>query len=321
MGSNSVIASITNFIHQKPKLTLFILLALLLGFVFLNVEVLHFTSNPNFCAKCHPKEGTGPLTEVYTWKKNIHAHHNVACLDCHGGPGFFYYMRAKLKGLSDLYNFAFKGSEHMVKVLQKSYSDPVYAAKTYYVESCLFCHTDYYNKKFQKERIITLPGITFRTLDTVKNPEYRVSKNMIDIMTDQIRKNPEIDPKHSSHIKAGIACHFCHRQVTHSGAFINLVSKNIWEGEEVCSKCHLENKETIQMRDLVLSKAGNPAKFSHNFHIQIFECSTCHPSLFKMKAGTSNITFQSHSQEQYCFVCHGENRSANFQCESCHQGG
>ncbi len=73
------------------------------------------------------------------------------------------------------------------------------------------------------------------------------------------------------------------------------------------------------MSDLWLSKRGNPAKFSHTSHVQMFDCNTCHPSLFKMKAGTSEITMDTHLTDHYCFSCHGENKSANFNCEICHQ--
>ncbi len=321
MANIGIIGAIKSFVQKRPYLTLFLLLSFFIGFLFINIEVLHFTSSPQFCAKCHPKEGTGPLTEVYTWKKNIHSQHGVSCLDCHGRPGFFYYMKAKIKGLSDLYNFAAKGKEHMIEVLQKSINDPVYASQVVSMESCLYCHTDYYNQKFRKERIMTLAGITFRALDNIKNPQYRISKNMIDIMREDVRSNPDIDPKHAAHIRANISCIFCHRGVAHSGELISYVSKDANNLENVCTTCHLNNKDVISMRDIVLSKAGNPAKFSHNFHLQMFECSTCHPSLFKMKAGTSAISFETHSKDIYCFTCHGQNKSASFDCALCHQGG
>lgn len=321
MGNGGIIFSIKSFVQKRPILTLILILGIFIGVIYLNIEVLHFTSNPQFCAKCHSKEGTGPLSEVYTWRKNIHSQHGVACLDCHGRPGVVYYIRAKLKGLSDLYNFTFKGQKHMLERLHKVFTDPVHASQVVSSESCLFCHTDYYNQKYRKERIMTLAGITFRTLDTVKNPEFRYSKNMIDIMKDEVRKNPDIDPKHLSHINAGISCVFCHRRVAHGGELINLASKNIFDGDRVCTDCHLKKKDQISMKDIILSKAGNPAKFSHNFHIQMFECDTCHPSLFKMKAGTSSITFDSHSKDVYCFTCHGTNKSASFDCALCHQGG
>lgn len=104
----------------------------------------------------------------------------------------------------------------MLKILHKAFNDPIYASKVVSMESCLFCHTDYYNQKIRKERIMTFFGITFRPMDTVKNPNYRLSKNMIDIMTDKVRRNP-IDPKHTSHIKASIHCSFCRRRVAQRG--------------------------------------------------------------------------------------------------------
>ncbi len=318
MGNEGgIVGKIKNFMQEKPILTLLILLGFLGGFVFLNVEVLHFTSSPNFCALCHNKDNPGPLGEVSTWKKTVHAQKGIECLDCHGKPGFFNYMRAKLKGLSDLYNFALKGQKHMVEVLEKSYQDPAHATKAGFMESCLFCHTDYYNLKFRKERLIKLAGLKFRTLDEVSNPRYRLSHNLIDLMTEPVRKNPEVDPKHASHIKGGVHCLFCHRQVAHSGEPIPKVK--VYGEDSVCVKCHLENKDWIEMKEIVLAKAGNPARFSHNFHLQMFDCQTCHPSLFKMKAGTTPITFASHHKDEYCFTCHGDNKSASFNCETCHK--
>ncbi|MGC9141017.1 MAG: NapC/NirT family cytochrome c [Caldimicrobium sp.] len=105
----------------------------LVGFVYLNIEVLHFTSNPQFCAKCHPRNEPGPLGEVFTWGKNIHSQNNLACLDCHGRPGYFYYMKAKLKGLKYTFNFAFHGQEHMLKILHKVFNDSCLCLR-----SCLY---------------------------------------------------------------------------------------------------------------------------------------------------------------------------------------
>lgn len=319
MGRGEMWVKLKNFAQQKPWFLILLILVFLGLMIFINIEVLHFTSKPEFCAKCHTHEGTGPLTEVFTWKKSIHAQKNVACLDCHGAPGFFGYLKAKIRGLYDLYSFAFKGQEHMIKILEKSYTDVNYALKVFSIESCLFCHSDFYNEKIRKEKIITLAGLKFRNLDKVKNPAYRKENNLIDILKDPVRKISDFDPKHESHLKAGISCIHCHRQIAHSGNLVSLQSQRVFGQESYCANCHLANKDTISMKDLTLSQAGNPAIFSHNFHIQLFSCSDCHPEPFKMKAGTTQINFNLHTQNKYCFKCHGERKTASYNCESCHK--
>lgn len=66
MGNGGIIFSIKSFVQKRPILTLILILGIFIGIIYFNIEVLHFTSNPEFCAKCHPREGTGPLAEVYT---------------------------------------------------------------------------------------------------------------------------------------------------------------------------------------------------------------------------------------------------------------
>ncbi len=59
-------------------------------------------------------------------------------------------------------------------------------------KAAFFCHTDYYNEKLRKERLIKLPLVHFRTLEEVKNPEWRKAKGMIDILTEEVRRTPDI---------------------------------------------------------------------------------------------------------------------------------
>ena len=94
---------VRNFVSKNPKLTILIILVLIALYTFISIEALHFTSDPGFCQKCHPEQKTGPLSEVYTWKKSAHAAAGVKCLDCHGDVGFIGYMKAKMGGLYDVY--------------------------------------------------------------------------------------------------------------------------------------------------------------------------------------------------------------------------
>ena len=89
----------------KRHIILFTLLSVLaiVVFGFVNIQVLHMTSEPEFCQLCHPAHGFGPLAEVDSWEHSAHGEAGVSCLDCHGRPGVVGYMKAKLGGLKDTY--------------------------------------------------------------------------------------------------------------------------------------------------------------------------------------------------------------------------
>ena len=72
-------------------------------FGFINIQILHMTSEPEFCHLCHPAQGFGPLAEVDSWEHSAHGDAGVSCLDCHGRPGVVGYVKAKLGGLKDTY--------------------------------------------------------------------------------------------------------------------------------------------------------------------------------------------------------------------------
>ncbi len=118
-------------------------------FTFINVEAIYHTSKPNFCALCHPGTGPGPLSQVYTWRQNVHAGAGVSCLDCHADPGFFGYMQAKVLGLYDVYAEIFKTEEYKLAVLSRSINNPSYSAKLVPSTRCLFCHTDSVNQQIR----------------------------------------------------------------------------------------------------------------------------------------------------------------------------
>ena len=65
-----------------------------------------------------------------------------------------------------------------------------------------------------------------------------------------------------------------------------------------------------------------PAIFPHWIHRMQFKCAVCHDELFKMKAGSSNITMRDIQAGKSCGVCHNGKRafSPTFAvCSHCHR--
>ncbi|MCC6347334.1 MAG: NapC/NirT family cytochrome c, partial [Nitrospirales bacterium] len=303
-----VLRRVTDFVRAYPKISVLIALGFSAGYLFLTVEMLHFSSEPKFCQLCHPGTTTGPLSEVHTWSRNIHAAREVKCLDCHGTPGFFGYMKAKIGGLRDIYGFVVHPRERMVKILTDVSTDPKYAAEIVPNEVCLFCHTDSYNKTIRGDRIMSV-GIHFRKLDGVVNPAFRQSVGLRDILVEPLKA--DIDPNHRKHLAAGVNCMDCHLGVAHGGEFRNRVNL------ERCAQCHEERKSRISMSDISMGDGENVVTFRHQVHTAMFKCSECHTKLFPMKKGATKITFADHTTDKACYSCHNS-RKAHFDCGRCH---
>ncbi len=304
----SVVQQIKDFIVKNPKLSILIIFVLIVGWVFVSIESLHLTSEPEFCQNCHPDNKPGPYGEVYTWKQNIHAKAEVKCLDCHGMPGFTGYMKAKIGGLRDLTNFVLKPREHMTRILNMASTDPHYAAHLVPNDICLFCHTDSYNQKIRSEKLMSV-GVKFRKMDGVKNPEFRRSYGLPDILTEKLRG--DIDPNHKKHLDKDVNCVDCHLGVAHGGEFRNKVDL------KRCAECHEKRASEISMPDIKIGSGDTAANFSHKNHTAMFKCDECHMKLFQMKKGTAKIAFDDHGKDKFCYSCHN-NKIATFECNKCH---
>ncbi len=69
------------------------------------------------------------------------------------------------------------------------------------------------------------------------------------------------------------------------------------------------------------STAIQPAIFSHWIHRIQYRCYVCHPKVFEMKAGASEITMDKLKQGESCGVCHNDAIAfgVDFQnCGRCH---
>lgn len=322
--------ALLNFAVKRPLLSLVVLVVAVVAFAYANYEIIHYSSSPGFCRMCHPGTTTGPLSEVHTWEQNIHAKAGVSCLDCHGKPGAVGYLIAKMGGLVDTYGELFKSKEHKLEILKEAHEDAKYAAKLVPNETCLFCHSDAVNKKTRAETLMSV-GVHFRMLDQVENPEFRKSKGLNDILVDPVKADTDVDPKHKTHIEAGINCLDCHLGVAHSGDFKTKTKMKTcfkchdskrpgkMPANENCSGCHRKSDRVMPSGAIVFGSGEYAVKFQHMVHLKNFQCTDCHTKLFQAKKGSTKITFADHTSGKYCYSCHnGKIAFANDQCARCH---
>lgn len=290
---------IGEFIKKDPVVFVLIILVLIVGFAFANVEVLHLTSESKFCGSCHPEEKIGPLGEYYTWSKNIHSTAEVECIDCHGKPGIVGYMEAKIGGLKDLYGEFFKSQEHKIEILTKGASDKEYAAELIPSETCLHCHSDLVNEYNRRNKVMSI-GVKFRQIDEVKNPDFRNSFGRIDVLSEKVAVG--VDPNHPKHIlQVGLNCVDCHLGVAHGGEFHNLPKM------ETCFTCHYKEKQKNEN----ISAPKNE------------DCAVCHSmqeniQQGKAVSGVDETPWYMASLE--CSDCHKDafSRPNTDTCTSCH---
>lgn len=269
-------------------------LVAIVGFTYVNIQVLHMTSEPEFCHLCHPAQGFGALAEVDSWEHSGHAEAGVSCLDCHGRPGVFGYIKAKLGGLKDTYMQLTITPEEKLHVLENPDENLVPS------EQCLFCHTDEGNTAYRKKHKYTMQIVEMRMLDSVKNPEFRERKGLPDIMQSTFVGGTHFD--HSFHIESfDLECNSCHFGLIHRAQ-----SKS--DRMNMCLVCHAENKDSSAP--------------------QLANCQTCHEAQYDMQLGKGAKDVAGEPSLMWaadvrCEGCHtgaesGQFRPTSDTCTNCH---
>ncbi|PLX74237.1 MAG: hypothetical protein C0614_11980 [Desulfuromonas sp.] len=282
----------------KRHIVLFTILAV--GFVvvfgFINIQVLHMTSEPEFCHLCHPAQGFGPLAEVDSWEHSAHGEAGVSCLDCHGRPGVIGYAKAKLGGLRDLYMQFTISKEEKLEILSNPDENLVPSWH------CLFCHSDEGNKTVRETTTGPMKVVSMRMLDDVVNPGFRLRKGVPDIMEETLVGGTHFD--HTLHIEEfDLSCRDCHFGVVHNPA-----TKT--DRMNFCLTCHAD--------------AGDGAP-------QMADCTVCHEAQVAMNEGqgvegiepTMSLMY-GEAADMTCTDCHtgvtkGVFRSSVSTCTDCHE--
>ena len=264
-------------------------------FGFINIQILHMTSEPEFCHLCHPAQGFGPLAEVDSWEHSAHGDAGVSCLDCHGRPGVLGYAKAKLGGLKDTYMQLTISKEEKMEILSNPHEDLVPSWH------CLYCHSDEGNKTVRETTKGPMKLANMRMLDDVINPEFRERKGLADIMTDDFVGGTHFD--HSLHIEEfDLTCRDCHFGVVHNPATAT-------DRMNFCLACHAD--------------AGDDAP-------QIADCGVCHEAQVAMNEGKGigDIVIPGpmygDAADMTCTDCHtgvtkGVFRPSSSSCTDCHE--
>ncbi len=266
---------------------------LVVAFGYVNIQILHMTSEPEFCELCHPAQGYGALAEVDSWEHSAHSDAGVSCLDCHGRPGFIGYMRAKLGGLYDTYMQLTISKEEKLEILNNPGANLVPAWH------CMFCHTDEGNREVREATKGPMKLVNLRMLDDVVNPEFRERKGLPDILTDTFVGGVHFD--HSLHMEGfDFVCRDCHFGIVHNPA----TKTDRMNG---CIACHVEEGDSAPQMD---------------------DCETCHAAQFSMNKGEGAKGVEGENSLMFndeigCQDCHtavaqGIYRSSKETCADCH---
>jgi nitrate/TMAO reductase-like tetraheme cytochrome c subunit len=282
----------------KKHIVLFTILsvAFIVIFGFINIQILHMTSEPEFCHLCHPAKGRGPLAEVDSWEHSAHSAAGVSCLDCHGRPGVIGYVKAKLGGLKDTYMQLTISKEHKLEILSNPHKELVPDWH------CLYCHSDDGNKKVRETTQGPMKLVHMRMLDDVVNPGFRERRGLPDIMTDTSVGGTHFD--HNMHISGfNLTCRDCHFGVVH-----NPGGKT--DRMNFCIACHSDNKDSSAP--------------------QISNCKACHQTQLAMNEGKGVAGVKGEPGLMFaasvgCTDCHtgiskGVYRPSSNSCADCHEG-
>lgn len=265
-------------------------------FGFINIQILHMTSEPEFCHLCHPAQGFGPLAEVDSWEHSAHGDAGVSCLDCHGRPGVAGYMKAKLGGLRDTYMQLTISKEEKLEILSNPHENLVPSWH------CLYCHSDEGNKQVRETTKGPMKLVNMRMLDDVVNPGFRERKGLADIMTEDFVGGTHFN--HSLHINDfDLTCRDCHFGIVHNPATAT-------DRMNFCIACHAD--------------APNDAP-------QMNDCYVCHEAQASMNVGTGvqglddiPSTMYGEAAGMTCTDCHtgvtkGVYRPSVETCTNCHE--
>lgn len=265
-------------------------------FGFINIQILHMTSEPEFCHLCHPAQGFGPLAEVDSWEHSAHGDAGVSCLDCHGRPGVVGYMKAKLGGLKDTYMQLTISKEEKLEILSNPHENLVPSWH------CLYCHSDEGNKQVRQSTKGPMKLVNMRMLDDVVNPGFRERKGLADIMTDDFVGGTHFD--HNLHINDfDLTCRDCHFGIVHNPATAT-------DRMNFCIACHAEAPDSAP---------------------QMADCYVCHEAQAAMNVGTGvegvdDIPSMMYGEaaDMTCTDCHtgvtkGVYRPSSKTCTDCHE--
>ncbi|SPQ01239.1 hypothetical protein NBG4_480020 [Candidatus Sulfobium mesophilum] len=108
---------------------------------------------------------------------------------------------------------------------------------------------------------------------------------------------------HPKHLGLGVHCNQCHVMIPHKAMELN---------KDTCNHCH-------NLTTFTYTNSGMAVTFSHQNHAKKYGCGECHPKLFQMKKGTSEIVMDEMYKGGNCGRCHnGRIAFPAKDCTKCH---
>jgi nitrate/TMAO reductase-like tetraheme cytochrome c subunit len=271
----------------------------------------HYTSQSSFCGSCH-------IMKKYfnTWKSSMHGEKNVACVECHYPPGTKRTVKAKFKGLGQLFTYlgtdaknvrkparvsdsscstaechpAEKFMDKKVQFTEKiSYIHNTHIDKTIEGQT-LHCDTCHQHVRSEKHFEVTRVACYLCHFKETKFNEGRARCSLChEIPAGPLQKQKEQDPDadkaitHKSLEESQVPCWSCHYELVQGNGEIK---------KEDCFDCH-------EYSDEMLRKAEDK-RVMHAEHVsaQNAKCFDCHSPILH-----EEVAFLDPVRES-CFICH-----------------
>jgi nitrate/TMAO reductase-like tetraheme cytochrome c subunit len=251
------IPNIVDFIKKhKKKLIIIIAIFAVIGTV-ATIELLHYTSEPEFCNLfCHEM---GP--EVDSWEKSWHAQRGVDCKACHYGAGIKGVIVAKWNAQTQLWHH-----------ITGAYANhPLEEAKEHGFELA----EQNIHQKGNKIYYIKAHGYA---IDVINYNCKRCHENVAEIERSSGRS---VRMAHKQHGERGVECSDCHINIVHGLDPKGLNYPSMWTcfkchndkdaPREDCGLCHVGQKEMWEGTGAQGVPFGAPADM-----LGEVDCSECH---------------------------------------------
>jgi nitrate/TMAO reductase-like tetraheme cytochrome c subunit len=202
----------------------------------------YYTSQPSFCGSCHI------MKKYYnSWKSSKHGGKDVACIECHYPPGEKRTLKAKFKGLGQLFTYLGTGSPTVRKPARVSDS------------SCTTsdCHAD---EELMDKKITFTKNISY-VHNTHKDKTIEGQTLHCDTCHQHIRSDKHFEVNKE-------ACYLCHFK-----------EAKFNEGRAKCSLCHEIPTISLQKQKIEDTDADEEPITHKSLEEAKVPCQSCHYEL------------------------------------------
>ena len=145
-------------------------------------------------------------------------------------------------------------------------------------------------------------------------------------ITYQVKQTGPVAFSHTLHLKT-LQCNACHPALFAAGFNRQVTMAEMAKGKS-CGACHngvkassIDQCTTCHPSKQLVFKVPEtgPTAFSHKSHIQVYDCSACHPKLYVVGRSTKRVSMSAMEKGRSCGACHNKKEAfAIAQCPKCH---